>query len=158
MKAVVWHGIGDIRLDTVPDPGIQEPTDAVISITRSAICGTDLHFVRGRWRRWPRAPSWAMRPSASSKRSVMTSGASPPATEWWSAPPSGAGAAHTARAGYYAQCDVANPNGPQAGTSFFGGPQSTCPVNGLQAEYARIPYAAVTLVPIPERITDDRRS
>ena len=47
VKAVVWHGIGDIRLDTVPDPAVQEPTDAVIRITRSAICGTDLHFVRG---------------------------------------------------------------------------------------------------------------
>jgi bacterioferritin len=41
VKAVVWHGIGDIRLDTVPDPGIREPTDAVIRITRSAICGTE---------------------------------------------------------------------------------------------------------------------
>jgi threonine dehydrogenase-like Zn-dependent dehydrogenase len=47
MKAVVWPGIGDIRLDTVPDPGIKEPTDAVIRITRSATCGTDPHFVRG---------------------------------------------------------------------------------------------------------------
>ncbi len=47
MKAVVWHGVGDIRLDEVPDPTIQEPTDAIVEITASAICGTDLHFVRG---------------------------------------------------------------------------------------------------------------
>ena len=47
MKAVVWHGIGDIRLDEVPMPEIQEPTDAIIRLTASAICGTDLHFVRG---------------------------------------------------------------------------------------------------------------
>ena len=47
MKAVVWHGVGDIRLDEVPDPEIQEPTDAVVRLTASAICGTDLHFVRG---------------------------------------------------------------------------------------------------------------
>ena len=47
MKAVVFHGVGDIRLDDVPDPTIQEPTDAVIRITSSAICGTDLHMVRG---------------------------------------------------------------------------------------------------------------
>ena len=45
------------------------------------------------------------------------------------------------RAGYYAQCDNANPNGPAAGTSFFGGPEATGPINGLQAEKARIPYA-----------------
>ena len=47
MKAVVFHGIGDIRLETVRDPKLKEPTDALIRITASAICGTDLHFVRG---------------------------------------------------------------------------------------------------------------
>ncbi|HEY8491315.1 MAG TPA: alcohol dehydrogenase catalytic domain-containing protein, partial [Dehalococcoidia bacterium] len=47
MKAVVFHGVGDIRLEDVPEPRIQEPTDAVIRITASAICGTDLHLVRG---------------------------------------------------------------------------------------------------------------
>ncbi len=47
MKAVVFHGVGDIRLDDVPDPKIQEPTDAIIRLTASAICGTDLHMIRG---------------------------------------------------------------------------------------------------------------
>jgi D-arabinose 1-dehydrogenase-like Zn-dependent alcohol dehydrogenase len=47
MRAVVWHGIGDIRLDSVPDPSLIDPTDAIVRITRSAICGTDLHMVRG---------------------------------------------------------------------------------------------------------------
>src|SRR5947208_1288196 len=47
MKAVVFHGVGDIRLDDVPEPKIEQPTDAVVRITASAICGTDLHFVRG---------------------------------------------------------------------------------------------------------------
>lgn len=47
MKAVVWHGPGHISLDTVPDPAIEQPTDAIVRITRSAICGTDLHLVRG---------------------------------------------------------------------------------------------------------------
>ena len=47
MKAVVFHAIGDIRLEEVPDPVIQEPTDAIVRITASAICGTDLHFIRG---------------------------------------------------------------------------------------------------------------
>ncbi len=46
MKAVVSHGIGDIRLDTVRDPKLEKPTDALIRITASAICGTDLHFIR----------------------------------------------------------------------------------------------------------------
>lgn len=47
MKAVVFHGIGDIRLDDVAEPKIQESTDAIVRITASAICGTDLHMIRG---------------------------------------------------------------------------------------------------------------
>ena len=47
MKAVVFHKVGDIRLDEVAEPKIKEPTDAIVRITASAICGTDLHFVRG---------------------------------------------------------------------------------------------------------------
>jgi len=47
MKAVIWHGVGKIALEQVPDPGISDPADAVIRITTSTICGTDLHFVRG---------------------------------------------------------------------------------------------------------------
>src|SRR5213082_121176 len=47
MKAVVFHGVGDIRLDDVPEPTIQDPTDAIVRLTASAICGTDLHMVRG---------------------------------------------------------------------------------------------------------------
>jgi threonine dehydrogenase-like Zn-dependent dehydrogenase len=44
MKAVVWHGRRDVRVETVPDPRIQEPTDAVVRITSSGICGSDLHL------------------------------------------------------------------------------------------------------------------
>jgi len=47
MKAVLFHGVGDIRVDDVPDPQIQDTTDAIVRLTASAICGTDLHFVRG---------------------------------------------------------------------------------------------------------------
>ena len=47
MKAVVFHAIGDIRLEDVPEPQIEQPTDAIVSLTASAICGTDLHMIRG---------------------------------------------------------------------------------------------------------------
>ncbi|GAB2751128.1 alcohol dehydrogenase catalytic domain-containing protein [Sinomonas soli] len=59
------------------------------------------------------------------------------------------GACRYCRRWHTAQCDVANPNGPQMGTSFFGGPEMTGPVDGLQAEYARIPWAQNTLHPLP---------
>ncbi len=44
MKAVVWHGKEDVRVDNVPDPTIQEPTDAIVRITSTAVCGSDLHL------------------------------------------------------------------------------------------------------------------
>src|SRR3954453_18126654 len=44
MKAVVWHGKRDVRVDTVPDPEIVEPTDMIIRLTTTAICGSDLHL------------------------------------------------------------------------------------------------------------------
>ncbi len=44
MKAVTWHGKRDVRVDTVPDPAIQEPTDAIIRITTTGLCGSDLHL------------------------------------------------------------------------------------------------------------------
>lgn len=156
MKAVVWHGIGDIRLDDVPDPQVQEPTDAVIKVTRSAICGTDLHFVRG-----------TMAPMA--EGTILGHEAVGVVTEVGSAVrgltpgdrvvvPStvSCGMCRYCRMGQTAQCDVANPNGPQAGTCFFGGPESTGPVNGLQAEKARIPWAVNTLIPLPDTVSDEQ--
>jgi len=47
MKATVYHGTHDVRLETVPDPGIQDAHDAIVRITRAAICGSDLWFYRG---------------------------------------------------------------------------------------------------------------
>jgi Alcohol dehydrogenase GroES-like domain/Alcohol dehydrogenase GroES-associated len=47
MRALCWHGKGDVRVDTVPDPTIQHPRDAVIRITACAICGSDLHLYDG---------------------------------------------------------------------------------------------------------------
>jgi threonine dehydrogenase-like Zn-dependent dehydrogenase len=44
MKALTWHGKRDVRVDTVPDPRIEQPTDAIVRITSTAICGSDLHL------------------------------------------------------------------------------------------------------------------
>ncbi|WP_322102168.1 alcohol dehydrogenase catalytic domain-containing protein [Paraburkholderia sp. J41] len=156
MKAVVFHDVGDIRLDTVPDPMIERPEDAVVRITSSAICGTDLHMVRG--------TLGGMKPGTilghegvgiveefgrnvrnlrRGMRVLIPSTIS-------------CGACSYCRSGYTAQCDVANPNGAQAGTAFFGGPGATGPFNGLQAQYARTPFAHASLVPLPDDLDDDR--
>jgi threonine dehydrogenase-like Zn-dependent dehydrogenase len=156
VKAVVWHGTGDIRIDEVPDPKILEPSDAIIRVTRSAICGTDLHLVRGTMPGMQPGTILgheavgvvedvgpAVRGFSPGDRVVVTSTI-------------GCGTCSYCRAGYFAQCDRANPNGPSAGTSFFGGPEATGPVDGLQAEYARIPFAMTTLVRIPDAVSDDQ--
>ncbi len=44
MKAVTWHGKRDVRVDEVPDPELEAPTDAIVRITSTAICGSDLHL------------------------------------------------------------------------------------------------------------------
>ncbi|PYQ90629.1 MAG: glutathione-dependent formaldehyde dehydrogenase [Acidobacteria bacterium] len=47
MKAVVWHGTNDVRVERVPDPTILNPRDAIIRVTTTAICGSDLHLLDG---------------------------------------------------------------------------------------------------------------
>ena len=47
MRALCWHGHGDVRVDTVPDPKIEEPGDVIVKITATAICGSDLHLFDG---------------------------------------------------------------------------------------------------------------
>lgn len=47
MKAVCWHGAGDVRVDNVPDPVIADPGDVIVKITATAICGSDLHLYDG---------------------------------------------------------------------------------------------------------------
>jgi len=156
MKAVVFHGVGDIRLDDVREPKILKPTDALVRITASAICGTDLHMVRG--------TVAGMKPGTilghEAVGIVEETGKDirnlrvgdrvvVPSTI-------ACGYCSYCRAGYQSQCDNANPNGSHAGTAFFGGPASSGPFQGLQAEYARIPFAATSLMKLPDAIDDDR--
>src|SRR4051794_33343973 len=156
MKAVVFHGVGDIRVDDVPDPVLQEAEDAIVRLTASAICGTDLHFVRGTMS--------GMRPgTVLGHEAVGVVEELGPRVRNFNVGdrvviPStiGCGACAYCRAGYYAQCDNANPNGRDAGTAFYGGPEPTGPFDGLQAEYARVPFAHTNLVPIPEGVTDEQ--
>lgn len=156
MKAVVFHGIGDIRLDNVSEPKIKEPTDAIVRLTASAICGTDLHMVRGTM--GDMQPGTVLghegvgvveelgpevRDVKVGDRVVI------PSTI-------GCGYCSYCRSGYFSQCDNANPNGRLAGTAFFGGPRQSGPYHGLQAELARVPFAYTNLVKLPDEVTDDQ--
>jgi threonine dehydrogenase-like Zn-dependent dehydrogenase len=156
MKAVVWKGIGDIGLDDVPEPKMNQPTDAIVRLTASAICGTDLHFVRGTM--VDMEPGTVLgHEGVGVVEEVGTDARNLNVGDRVVIPSTIAcGTCSYCRAGYYAQCDKANPNGPLAGTAFFGGPKDSGPFAGLQAEKARIPFANVGLVKLPEEVADEQ--
>jgi threonine dehydrogenase-like Zn-dependent dehydrogenase len=156
MKAVIFHAIGDIRVEDVPEPTIEAPTDAVVRLTASAICGTDLHFVRGTF-------------SGVDKGQILgheaigiVESVGPEVTAIQVGQrviiPSTIGCGHCqfCEKQFYAQCDNANPGGKLAGTAFFGGPAAAGGYKGLQAEKARVPWADTNLVPVPDTISDDQ--
>lgn len=154
MKAVVFHDIGDIRLDDVDEPSIQAPDDAIIKVTQSAICGTDLHMVRGTLTGMK--PGTILGHEAIGEVEEVGARVRNIRVGDRVVVPSTVACGHCVycRDGYSAQCDEANPNGPLAGTSFFGGPAATGPFDGMQAEYARIPYANAGLVKLPPEVGD----
>ncbi|HEU5107061.1 MAG TPA: zinc-dependent alcohol dehydrogenase [Micromonosporaceae bacterium] len=156
MKAVTWHGVDDIRYGDVPDPRIEEPTDAVVRVTTSAICGTDLHFVRGTMPGLE--PGVVLGHEAVGEVVEVGRGVRnfAPGDRVVIASTVACGYCSYCRAGYFAQCDNANPNGKRAGTAFFGGPKDAGGFNGMQAEYARVPYANVGLVGLPPDVTDEQ--
>ena len=139
MKAVVWRGVGDVQLENVSEPKIKSDNDAIVRITASAICGTDLHFIRGTFTGMKsgrilghegigvvEAVGKAVRNFRPGDRVII------PSTL-------GCGSCNYCRAGFYSQCNRMNEAGPLGGTVFFGGPEAAGGLDGLQAEYARVP-------------------
>jgi len=157
MRAVVFYEVGDIRLEDVPEPKIEHENDAIVRLTASAICGTDLHMIRGTM---PGMKSGTIlghegvgiveeigknvRNLNIGDRVII------PSTV-------GCGYCSYCRCGYFASCDNANSHGEfmDAGTAFFGGPKHTGPLHGMQAEKVRVPFANVGLVKIPNNVSDD---
>jgi threonine dehydrogenase-like Zn-dependent dehydrogenase len=156
MKAVVFHGVGDIRIDNVPEPKIKEPNDAIVRLTASAICGTDLHMIRGTMAGMKPGTilghegvgvveevGKGVRNFRKGDRVVIGSTIA-------------CGYCSYCRGGYFAQCDHANPNGSHSGTAFFGGPETSGPFDGMQAEFVRVPFANVGMIKVPDDIDDEQ--
>lgn len=156
MKALVFHGIGDIRLDEVKIPKILQPTDAIVKVTCSAICGTDLHFVRGTV--GPMEKGTILGHEAVGIVDKIGKGVRNLKEGERVLVPStiACGNCSSCRQSHYSQCLQANPNGPEAGTAFFGGPKDSGPFQGCQAEYVRIPFANVNLIKLPDEVSDDK--
>ena len=118
MKAVVFHGIGDIRVEDAPEPRLEQPNDAIVRITAAAICGTDLHFVRG--------TASGVRPGTilGHEGVGVVEDLGPDVRNFERgdrvviASSIACGYCVYCRADYFAQCDNANPHGPLAGTAF----------------------------------------
>lgn len=156
MKAVVFNDVGEIQLQEVDKPKITEPSDAIVKIACSAICGTDLHFIRGTVTPMEKGTilgheavgyveqvGKAVRNFGAGDRVIIPSTIA-------------CGYCPMCRKGFYSQCNVANPNGPEAGTAFFGGPKTSGPFHGCQCEYVRVPFANHNLIKLDSEISDDQ--
>jgi threonine dehydrogenase-like Zn-dependent dehydrogenase len=156
MRALVYRGVGDIQLEDVPDPRIEDPADAVVRVTTAAICGTDLHFVRGTM------PGMKPGKILGHEGVGVVEEVGPqvrnlrPGDRVVISAVLGCGSCAYCRRGRFAQCDDANPYGPRSGTASFGSPEPQGPFQGLQAEYARVPFAHTNLFRLPDAVTEEQ--
>jgi threonine dehydrogenase-like Zn-dependent dehydrogenase len=164
MKALVWHGATDIRCDSVPDPAIEDPRDAIIKVTSCAICGSDLHlydhFMPGM------KSGDIMGHETMGEVVEVGSGAK-------SALRVGdrvvipftiiCGQCEQCRRGNFSVCERTNRNKELADKAFghttaglFGYTHLTGGYPGGQAEYLRVPFADATHIKAPDSLSDEK--
>jgi alcohol dehydrogenase len=144
MKALVYHGPGQRGWDTVPDPTIREPTDAIVRIDSSTICGTDLHILGGDV---PEVkPGTVLGHEAVGTIEAVGAGVSTLAVgdRVLVSCVSSCGRCRFCKEGRYGQC-------LGGGGWIFGHL-----IDGLQAEYARVPFAENSLYRVPEQLSDEQ--
>ena len=163
MKALCWHGKNDIRYDTVPDPEIEEPRDAIIKMTSCAICGSDLHlfngFVPGMMSGDIMGHEFmgeVVEVGSANKKLKVGDRVVVPFTII-------CGECEQCRRGNFSVCERTNRNKKIGDTVFghttaglFGYTHLTGGYAGGQAEYVRVPYADVAPVKIPEGLSDEQ--
>lgn len=162
MKALCWHGKHDIRCDTVPDPAIEHPRDAIIKVSSCAICGSDLHlfdgFVPGMEKGDIMGHEFmgeVMEVGAENKRLKVGDRVVVPFTIV-------CGECDQCRRGNFSVCERTNRNKATADKVFghttaglFGYTHLTGGYAGGQAEFVRVPYADVAPVKIPDGVSDE---
>jgi threonine dehydrogenase-like Zn-dependent dehydrogenase len=163
MKAVCWHDKSDVRVDTVPDPRIEEPTDAVIRVTSTAICGSDLHLYDGYMPTMKAGDIIGHEPmgevvevgSQVQKLKVGDRVVVPFTVS--------CGQCFFCRKGLFSLCDNSNPNAEEARKAMGESPAGLLGYShmlggfeGGQAEYLRVPYADVGPIKIPPTIPDEK--
>lgn len=144
MKALVYHGPGQRGWDTVADPSILEPTDAIVHIDTSTICGTDLHILKGDVPET--TPGTVLGHEAVGTIQEVGAGVSTvaPGDRVLMSCVSSCGRCRFCKEGRYGQC-------LGGGGWIFGHL-----INGLQAEYARVPFADNSVYKIPAQLSDEQ--
>ncbi|MGH7884168.1 MAG: zinc-binding dehydrogenase [Thermodesulfobacteriota bacterium] len=147
MKANVYHAPKDVRVETVPDPSIVNSGDAIMKITKSAICGSDLHFYRGNI---PMDDGFIVGhefmgiiEDVGKDCKLFKTGDKVVAPFW-----AGCGICHNCKNEYPTACT--------GGGGCFGYGEAFGGYGGGQAEYVRIPFADSTLEKVPEEIEDEK--
>jgi threonine dehydrogenase-like Zn-dependent dehydrogenase len=156
MKALAWHGSHDVRVDTVPDPTIEQPTDAIIRVTSSGLCGSDLHLyeVLGPYIEpgdvlghepmgIVEEVGSAVDQIAPGDRVVIPFNIS-------------CGHCYMCDTGLMSQCETTQTHGYGTGAALFGYSKLYGQVPGGQAEYLRVPQAQFGPIKLPEGPPDDR--
>lgn len=156
MRALTWQGKRDVRVEDVPDPRIEEPTDAVIRVTSSAICGSDLHLYEVLGPYLNPGDVLGHEPMgiveevgkgvthiAPGDRVVIPFNIS-------------CGACWMCDRGFYAQCETTQVRDQGKGATLFGYTSLYGSVPGGQAEYLRVPQAQFGPVKIPDGHPDTR--
>ena len=157
MKALTWQGTHDVRVETVPDPTIQEPTDAIIRVTSTGLCGSDLHLyeVLGAVHRPGRHP----RPRADGhRRGGRPRGHRDIAVGDRVVIPFNVSCGHCSMCGtgLQSQCETTQVREYGTGASLLGYTKLYGQVPGGQAEYLRVPQAHYGPIKVPEGPPDDR--
>lgn len=154
MKAVVYHKPYELSLDEVPAPAIKDPTDVVVRVTSTAICGSDLHIYHGLY---PHVPDGTV---LGHEFMGVVEEVGPDVKRWHKGDrmlvpfPIACGECEMCRAGLWSHCTKTNKSGQTA--AFFGHGETFGGVQGGQAEYVRVPFADVSPIAIPGELRDEQ--
>src|SRR5918997_2366421 len=156
MKALTWHGKRDVRVDTHPDPSIQAPTDAVIRVTSSGLCGSDLHLYEVLGPFLEEGDILGHEPMGVVEEVGSEVTHIGPGDRVVVPFNIACGSCWLCQRELYSQCDTTQNKAARKGPSLFGYTHLYGAVPGGQADYLRVPQAHFGPVKVPEGPPDDR--
>ncbi len=156
MRAVTWHGKRDVRVDTVPDPKIEEPTDAIVRITSTNICGSDLHLYELLGPFMNEGDILGHEPMGIVEEVGAEVGELQVGDRVVIPFQMSCGHCFMCGQQLYTQCETTQVREHGTGAALFGYSRLYGSVPGGQAEYLRVPQAQFTHIKVPEGPPDDR--